>query len=197
MAGCWIYKITNIQTNKVYIGQTVRCYKRRFREHMNFQNKYNKSFLKNSVKHHGVENFTVEPIFYCFQDFSCFEFFFIESYKSVYPNGYNMIAFDTTNRNFSEKTRKRMSKSKQGRVPWNKNLKVGKTWNKGVHNVNGKKIIRVCLETSEIQEYPSSMEAVRDGFNSGHIIQCCKGKLKQHKGYKWYYKEELSNGKEI
>ena len=31
----WIYKITNIQNNKVYIGQTIRPVKDRFNRHIN------------------------------------------------------------------------------------------------------------------------------------------------------------------
>ena len=31
----WIYKITNIQNNKVYIGQSIRPVNQRFRRHIN------------------------------------------------------------------------------------------------------------------------------------------------------------------
>ena len=31
----WIYKITNIQNNKVYIGQTIRPVQDRFNRHIN------------------------------------------------------------------------------------------------------------------------------------------------------------------
>ena len=31
----WIYKITNIQNNKVYIGQTIRPIQDRFHRHIN------------------------------------------------------------------------------------------------------------------------------------------------------------------
>ena len=37
-------------------------------------------------------------------------------------------------------------------------------------------------------DFPSSMEAQRKmGFNNSHIIECCKGKLKTHKGLIWRY----------
>lgn len=35
--------------------------------------------------------------------------------------------------------------------------------------------------------FPSTMEAERQGFNQGHVSQCCKGKQKTHKGYIWRY----------
>ena len=40
-----------------------------------------------------------------------------------------------------------------------------------------------------IKEYPSMMEVERqNGFYSGHISKCCKGRYKQAYGYIWRYK---------
>lgn len=39
-----------------------------------------------------------------------------------------------------------------------------------------------------IYDFPSAREAERQGFNNSHIIKCCKGKLKTHKGLIWKYK---------
>ena len=35
--------------------------------------------------------------------------------------------------------------------------------------------------------FPSTMEASRNGFNHCHIVSCCNGKRKTHKGYEWRY----------
>lgn len=35
--------------------------------------------------------------------------------------------------------------------------------------------------------FPSTAEAERNGYDSGHISKCCNGKLKTHKGYEWRY----------
>jgi len=35
--------------------------------------------------------------------------------------------------------------------------------------------------------WPSTMECDRNGFSSGHITDCCNGKLKKYKGFKWSY----------
>lgn len=45
-------------------------------------------------------------------------------------------------------------------------------------------------ETGEVvREFPSAMEAGRNGFRNGAISLCCRGiRLKTHKGYKWRYK---------
>lgn len=59
-------------------------------------------------------------------------------------------------------------------------------------NTNGKlsKIVLQLTKTGElVREWPSTQEAERNGFNHGHIVSCCSGKLKSYKGYIWKYKE--------
>lgn len=41
-----------------------------------------------------------------------------------------------------------------------------------------------------IYSFHSSKEAGRNGFDGSHIISCCKGKRKTHKGLVWRYKED-------
>ena len=38
-----------------------------------------------------------------------------------------------------------------------------------------------------IMIFPSAMEAQRQGYNHSAISQCCRGKLKSHKGFIWRY----------
>ena len=38
-----------------------------------------------------------------------------------------------------------------------------------------------------VMTFPSTAEAGRQGFSSGHISQCCNGKLKSYRGYQWLY----------
>ena len=113
---CQIYKITNIKTGKVYIGQSVSHilnhkryrpygYEGRFRCHISeaFSEKKNQShFLNNSIRKHGFENFKVELIENC----ECTEAdkrekYNISKFNSLYPNGYNLknggMSFEHTN----------------------------------------------------------------------------------------------------
>ena len=55
----WIYKITNIQNNKVYIGQTIRPVKDRFNRHINdaLNNIIDTHFAR-AIRKHGKENFS-------------------------------------------------------------------------------------------------------------------------------------------
>ena len=38
-----------------------------------------------------------------------------------------------------------------------------------------------------IMTFPSTMECGRQGFNSGNVAACCRGKLQHYKGYTWKY----------
>ena len=38
-----------------------------------------------------------------------------------------------------------------------------------------------------IMVFPSTVEAGRNGFNHCHIVSCCNGKRKTHKGFEWKY----------
>ena len=39
----------------------------------------------------------------------------------------------------------------------------------------------------ETLRFPSINEAMRQGYNSGLICACCKGRITKYKGYKWRY----------
>ena len=54
-------------------------------------------------------------------------------------------------------------------------------------NSKSKPIYGINVKTNEKIEFPSTMEAQRNGFNRGHINSCLKGKRKTHKGYRWFY----------
>ncbi len=102
---CEIYKITNLSTGKVYVGQAVSHilnhkkyrpygYEGRFRCHISeaFSSKKNQShFLNNAIRKYGVDDFTVELLEYCEIDNSDErEIHYIRELNSLYPNGYNL-----------------------------------------------------------------------------------------------------------
>ena len=59
----YIYKITNIQNNKVYIGQTIRPIQERFKRHINdaINNILDTHFAR-AIRKYGKENFIIEKI---------------------------------------------------------------------------------------------------------------------------------------
>ena len=60
-----------------------------------------------------------------------------------------------------------------------RNTRMAKALSKqvGAFNKNGELVM----------VFKSTMEAQRNGFHSGCISMCCRGKLKTHKGYTWKY----------
>ncbi len=40
-----------------------------------------------------------------------------------------------------------------------------------------------------VKEWPSTMEAGRNGYCQSSVADCCRGEMKHHKGYIWKYKE--------
>lgn len=104
-----IYKITNNITNQIYIGQTRSHRKnhnkyrpfgevKRFLDHVSeaysqseCKKKKNCRYLNNAIRKYGKENFDVNLLLNCdINELDIFEKKYIESYNSLYPNGYNL-----------------------------------------------------------------------------------------------------------
>ena len=83
-----IYKITNLITGKVYIGQSKRC-EQRFLEH---KNSSSNEHLRNSIEKYGVENFSFEILEETLEsDLDEREIYYICLYDSTNPDkGYNI-----------------------------------------------------------------------------------------------------------
>ena len=88
-----IYKITNSVNGKVYIGQTVKSAKERFREHKYFATRpdfRHCKYLHNAIAKYGAENFTLEVVEECPKELlDEREIYWIDKYDS-YNNGYNL-----------------------------------------------------------------------------------------------------------
>jgi len=102
---CEIYKITNLTSGKLYVGQSVSHilnHKRyrpyghegRFRCHVSeaFSTKKNQShYLNNAIRKYGVADFVVELIECCeITNSDVRETHYIKELNSLFPNGYNL-----------------------------------------------------------------------------------------------------------
>lgn len=87
-----IYKITNIINNKIYIGQTIHSFQRRFKQHIKESLKRPKTALHRAIRKYKDKSFKIEEIFITFNyaDSCYFEQFFIDEYKSIGKLGYNL-----------------------------------------------------------------------------------------------------------
>ena len=87
----WIYKITNIQNKKMYIGQTIRPIEERFKRHLNDAIKGNlDTHFARAIRKYGKENFTIECIDVAEtqEELNLREQYWIRYYNSI-EEGYN------------------------------------------------------------------------------------------------------------
>ena len=87
----YIYKITNIQNNKVYIGQTIRPIKDRFHRHINdAMNNILDTHFARAIRKYGKDNFIIEQIDEAEtqDELNKKEQYWIQYYNSV-KDGYN------------------------------------------------------------------------------------------------------------
>jgi group I intron endonuclease len=124
-----IYIITNKITNKRYIGQTVshklNCglYKpfgcqKRLNQHtsdaINNTKKKQCSYLNNSIRKYGKDNFVVELLEYCLPaEANDREIFYIKELNSMFPNGYNLTEGGKKGPTLQVQKEKLMHKSKE------------------------------------------------------------------------------------
>ena len=126
----YIYKITNITNNKIYIGKHST-------DDLNDGYMGSGTLLRRAQKKYGIENFRKEYLAFCDKKdkLNWFEKFYIRKYGSTNADiGYNLTpggdGFSVgnipwnTGKHHSEETRRKISEVQIGRIPWNK----GKTY---------------------------------------------------------------------
>ena len=185
----WIYKITNIQNNKVYIGQTIRPVKDRFNRHINdaLNNIIDTHFAR-AIRKHGKENFQIEIIDTAQNqnELNEKERYWIQYYNSV-KEGYNETdAISKCGGNtYQSKTEEEMEVIKE---------KIRQT-KIGAKNPMARKIKRLNIETNEIDIFDTVISCAQAcGIKNGKtsISTRLNGQIKSPYKNKWifeYYDE--------
>lgn len=124
LLNCGIYWITNLVNNKIYIGSSINI-KKRFNQHKSNlrHNRHCNQHLQRAWNKYGEENF----IFQLVEHHAYPERILSREnkYISLYKPEYNNILVNDENRpSASDETRRKMSTSRMGRIPWNKGLKL-------------------------------------------------------------------------
>lgn len=111
-----IYKITNLITNKIYVGQTKFSIEERLNQHINCSKEIKENgdslVLHNSIHKYGKDNFIVELIETVDETIADErEIFWISELNSMIPNGYNMTigGNGTIGYKFNDEDRKKIS----------------------------------------------------------------------------------------
>ena len=137
-----IYKITNIITEKVYIGSTLNINKRWNKHKSQLRNNTHHSIkLQNSVNKHGIENFIFEVIEECSKNLLIErEQYWIDILDS-YNNGYNSrpIASNMLGMKLSEETKQKISNKNKCRILTEEHKRKLSESNKGKQNTLGYK----------------------------------------------------------
>lgn len=106
-----IYKITNIVTGKIYIGQTRNDPNKRLRDHQ-----YDSGALRNSMIKYGIKNFIIEILARCdnYNTLNFIETALIEQYQSMNKlKGYNILVGGGCGK-MTDDHRRKLSESQKG-----------------------------------------------------------------------------------
>lgn len=185
----WIYKITNIQNNKVYIGQTIRPIQQRFQRHISdaLNNVLNTHFAR-AIRKYGKENFVIEEIdkAQTQDELNKKEQYWINYYNSV-EEGYNETdAISKCGGNtYRSKTEKEMEVIKE-------KIRQSKIGDK---NPMARKIKRTNILTNEVDIFDTIIKCAKAcGIQNGKtsIMTRLKGQVKRPFKKTWvfeYYDE--------
>lgn len=185
-----IYKITNLVNGKIYIGQTVQCLNKRWKQHC--RKNSHCLYLKNAIQKYGKENFKIEVLENCsfFDEMEEKEKQHILDNNCIFPNGYNLTTGSKNYRHNSD-TKKKMSQSARGKRHTKETKeKLSVYWKnkrKGKNNSLFKPI--VCLNTGVI--YESQREAAEKlGIQQPNICKVLSGARTHTAGFKFKFVEE-------
>ena len=185
----WIYKITNIQNNKVYIGQTIRPIEKRFKRHLNdaLNNILDTHFAR-AIRKYGKDSFIIEEIdtAQTQDELNQKEQYWIRYYNSV-EEGYNETdALSKCGGNtYQSKTEDEMKVIKE---------KIRQT-KLGSKNPMAKKIKRINILTNEIDIFDTIISCAQAcGIKNGKtsITTRLNGQIKSPYKNTWifeYYNE--------
>lgn len=205
----YIYKITNKQTGKVYIGKTLDTIEERWKEHLHDYKKRRceKRPLYNSMNFYGPEVFTIEQVEECQpNELNEREIYWIAQYDSYY-NGYNgtkggdgkaYLDYDLIYKLFQEgKSIKEISQILQcdsgqvSKILTNFGVSAQEKQERKKDKLKKSSVAMLNKDTEEVIQIFSCVSDVQKFLNKErsrqHIAEVCQGKRKTAYGYKWKY----------
>ena len=174
-----IYKITNIITGRLYIGQTKRSLDLRLKEHATNPNC---RVLYRAIQKYGIENFTIDLIGECetFEELNKAEKYYINKWNTLAPHGYNIEGGGNSKKMVSKETRKILSKNIKERY------KNGTQ--KPPNSDSGRSVI--CVETGKVFESPR-LAGEWCNVNRTTITRAARGSTISAGGYTWEYTDPI------
>lgn len=166
----FIYKISNVYNDNIYIGQTICTIQKRWREHISAAKNKNYShgqILYRAMNKYGIDGFSISMVEMAacknaenlFDVLDGLEISYISKYKSLTPNGYNVTPGGS-----------------------NVSCKIGKSVD--AYDANGNK----CYSFKSIGEASRFFNK-----NISNIVRNCEGKSQYAYGYIWRYTQDSFN----
>lgn len=209
-----VYVIKNTLNDKVYVGQTTRPIKDRWKQHVRCSKKHNYPISRAILKH-GKENFTIEEIdgANSLSELNYLETHYIYKFNSLAKeSGYNVL-LGGNNKRMPKSVKEKISKSLKGvskisNISKELKSKIAKENGSKTFNnfenwalANGSKWFEVykAIKTKDkkytrgkfIGKWLTSINCSKDlGITSSHIRNCLLNNRKQHKGYIFTYTKE-------
>ena len=184
-----IYRYVNTINNKCYVGQTSNPKKRREQHKSAALTELKKSAFYDAVREFGLEKFRYEVLEIVDIDKrNDREKYWIQYYDS-YNKGYNQTVGGIGMDGFkhSEATRKFISEIQKGKPSPNKGKHFRHRTQEEKDRLS-KKVLQYTLDGEFVNEWDSTAECGRNGFNQAHVASCCRGERKTHKGFTFKYK---------
>lgn len=197
-----IYLVTNLINGKLYVGQTTRTLKKRWKEHCSKTSKC--PCLHNAIEKYGKENFKVEQIDIAIdrKELDKKEQYYINFYNTLAPNGYNLETGGNLGAQHSEETLEKMKAwhrehpisdiEKDKRVKRLSEYWKGNTRSKESIEKSAKSKWKPVSQYTKQGEFVRTWNSAKEASETLHIhkstlCQCCKGVKPSAGGYVWKY----------
>lgn len=183
-----IYKITNLINGKIYIGQTTRSVKERWKSHCN--RKDSKSAITSAILKYRKENFTLEIIEkVSIKSIDRRERYWIKKLNTIAPNGYNLEFGGNKHKKASKQLRKKLSLAKLGKKYGKRKPGSGDNISKGL---GCKEFLVFTLDNKFIGKWFNRLVCAKQlKLRPEKISACLYKKRKQHKGFTFKFVEEI------
>ena len=99
----------------------------------------------------------------------------------------NMVIFNEDGSVDEERTTIEWVTPKENSNYATRNERISKTMTNGKLS---KRVLQLSLSGDLIREWPSTAECGRNGFNQAHVADCCNGKRKTHKGFRFMFADD-------
>lgn len=209
----YIYKVTNLINQKIYIGLTYRDIQTRWNEHKSRANSGSPLYFHNAIRKYDINNFSIEQIDQDSGDtLKEREKYWINYYNSnICEFGYNLTNGGDGNCSLDYEQIYKLWDNKYSLAQIANELDIDRSTVRRIlqhyKNFNEKesinrgilyqsiKVNKYDLEGNFITTFNSLIEAGNGDKTNAHSIgQCCKGKLQTALGYQWrYYDNNIDN----